>query len=78
VGIPDGIISYKREGILIQSIFAPCLNKTFVRNSSIAHLSVILDVFKHYFSNCNRIKIHYRSHCTAEERRHDIASYFAV
>lgn len=28
VGIPDGIISYKKEGVLIQSIFAPCLNKT--------------------------------------------------
>lgn len=53
MGIPDGIISYKEDGVLIQSIFAPCLNKTFVYNSSIAHLSVILDVFKHYFSNCN-------------------------
>ena len=51
MGIPDGIISYKREGLLIQSIFAACLNKTFVRNSSIALLSVILGVFKYYFSN---------------------------
>ena len=56
LGIPDGIISYKKEGVLIQSIFAPCLNKTFVHNGSIAHLSVMLEVYKHYFSNCNRIK----------------------
>jgi hypothetical protein len=33
------------------------LEKTFVRNSSIAHLSVILDEFNIvFFSNCNRIK----------------------
>lgn len=56
MGIPDGIISYKKEHILIQGIFAPCLNKTVLCNSSVAHLIVILHVFKHYFSICNRVK----------------------
>ena len=57
LGSPHGIISNENGVILVQNIFAACLNRTFVRSSSMAYLSgVVSGLSKNRVSNCSRIK----------------------